>query len=319
MGKELEGKVLKWNYVRAKCFGFLKIEEFPHTPVLIHRNQFVGDVTQEKLVMGVICRFTVNKNKKGQYQGRDLTIVWHDDHKNSLNFEFTTINPEAMSMIDTKDIAQVNNSVNFFQTLPIKHKTNYHSSVLKASSLAPEDGRSDTKSVFVDTIDRFCSTQFSHLVADLYSNTCTEKGDAVHAQKVVSNFNNAATYFLYSDTSPKSLSLDVILELHRLATDQVLESAGILRHNRGARAGRNRFPSPSQVLPLLKMFLDLFQSYLQSFFLKYFNEGDTAQQIREFNGEAVRDACTLAAWAGYHYVKIHPFNDGNGRTVCTLL
>ena len=79
------------------------------------------------------------------------------------------------------------------------------------------------------------------------------------------------------------------------------------------------FPSAKQVLSLLRTFLELLQSHIQSYFKKNFDSDDsdalgewTDCESRE---NVVREACTLAAWTGYHFVGIHPFSDGNGRSV----
>ena len=311
LGKELEGKVLKWNYVARRGFGILKIEQFPQTAVLVHIGQLAKDIMQEHITQGTVCRFTVQKNRKGQYRGLNLTLLLDDvetenDKKQTL-FEFSYIDSEAASMIDAKDVTQIKNSINFIRTLPDTAPTP------SCDPLTHEKPGEDTKNVFVDTMKSFCTIQFSLLAADLYSNT--KKGDEAHAHRVEANYHSAATFLLQPETSPFGLTLDVILELHRLTTDQLLDSAGILRHNRGARAGSFTFPPPSQVLPLLRTFLELFQSYIQSYFMKHTKGDHDLLDVVEFNDDTVRDACTLAGWMGYHFLKIHPFNDGNGRTV----
>ena len=157
-------------------------------------------------------------------------------------------------------------------------------------------------------MDTFCTSQLSQLTTDLYSNT--KKGDAAHAHIVESNYLSAAQYLLQPETSPLALTLEVITEVHLKATQQLMDTAGVLRHNRGARAGSEHFPSPGQVLPLLRTCIELFQSHLQDFFGKH-----SLGEMSELNDNVVRDACTLVGWLGYHFVKIHPFSDGNGRTV----
>jgi fido (protein-threonine AMPylation protein) len=332
--RELQGKVLTWNYLSYQCFGLLTTEEFPDTVIHVQNDQLSVNVTQEMVEIGTVCRFLVKKDRTGQYHGHMLTLLSEEkanggtenihrkrkstsmdtnsqssSHTKKI-FEFTYMNPNEISMMDPKDITQIKNSLAFFQTLPTK--TDSAPSTLKmAVTPCRAKGNSDTKDIFVDTMEAFSASQLSQFATDLYSNT--KKGDAFHAQRVESNYLHAAQYLLHPETSPHDLTLDVILEVHRLTTDQLLETAGVLRLQRGARAGGVIFPPPSQVLPLLGTFVEIFQSYLETFFAKYVT-GDELQ-IQDLTDDIVREACSLVGWTGYHFVNIHPFNDGNGRTV----
>jgi hypothetical protein len=234
--------------------------------------------------------------------------------QSNLTFEITSPNyEEEPSMIDPKDNIQIRKALTFYKTLfPVMSGD----STLKRARIPSDEENAEnsgTKNIFISTMTSFLASQTSQLVTDLCSNT--KKGDTTHAHIVESNFLNAAKYLLQPDTSPHHFTLEVALEVHRLTTNQLLDSAGVLRNSKGARAGTHHFPPPSRVLPLLRTFLELLQTHVHSLVGGRNGAVGDALEIELVTDDTVREACTLAGWAGYNYLHIHPFSDGNGRTV----
>lgn len=100
---------------------------------------------------------------------------------------------------------------------------------------------------------------------------------------------------LARDDAP--LGLEVILELHRLVTDRVLDEAGQFRRGAVSIRGSQLQPPPAREVPALM-----------------------AEWVAWLDGEGrAYEPVTRAVIAHHGFLAVHPFLDGNGRTGRLLL
>jgi len=349
--KEVQGRISKWNFVTKKRFGFLEVDNHPRIVFLIHRKQMKGTTTPDKIKVGNICKFTLRRDRKGKFKGYEFIILReemkaahcvpeitidvqspvmspnrspvsilsselkysHSPASTPKSYQFTYFDSDEISLMDAKDVTHIRKSIAFLRSLP----PSILSTKAQATQSLDQEETESSKSIFISTMEPFSLKKHAELIADLYSNT--KKGET---RMVDDNYTAAASYVLHSNTSPPFITLDVILEVHRLVGCGLIDSAGVLRRNK-VKVGSKKFPSPRLVLPLLRRFLELLQTHIQSYFTKNFGS-DSFDGLEDWvdcesMDNVVREGCTLAAWAGYHFVGIHPFTDGNCRTSRILM
>lgn len=103
-----------------------------------------------------------------------------------------------------------------------------------------------------------------------------------------------AELFVFGLDSETQLSAQLLLEIHRIAFQELYDWAGKWRTTQVA-VGQLETPEPSQVLQLIYQFIDSLNFKI--------NNSLTAQEHLE---------CLV--FAHYEFVRIHPFQNGNGRT-----
>jgi cell filamentation protein len=94
--------------------------------------------------------------------------------------------------------------------------------------------------------------------------------------------------------SETEISTQLLLEIHRIAFSELYDWAGFWRSTH-VTVGQLTPPEPSKVLPLMYQFIDN---------LNYKINNASSQQ----------DHIDCLTYAHYEFIRIHPFNNGNGRT-----
>lgn len=104
----------------------------------------------------------------------------------------------------------------------------------------------------------------------------------------------AAEIFVFGLDSDTQFSTQLLLKIHLIAFEELYDWAGKWRTTQVA-VGQLATPDPSQVLQLIYQFIDN---------LNFKISNSTTEQ----------DHLECLAFAHYEFVRIHPFNNGNGRT-----
>lgn len=103
-----------------------------------------------------------------------------------------------------------------------------------------------------------------------------------------------AELYMFNLDTETNISAKLILDVHKIAFEELYEWAGKWR-NVNVIVGQLAPPQPSQVVHLMYQFIDNLNHKI--------SVSKTQKEIIE----------TLV-YAHYEFVKIHPFNNGNGRT-----
>ena len=103
-----------------------------------------------------------------------------------------------------------------------------------------------------------------------------------------------AELFVFELDSETEISTQLLLEIHRIAFSELYDWAGFWRSTH-VTVGQLTPPEPSKVLPLMYQFIDN---------LNYKINNASSQQ----------DHIDCLTYAHYEFIRIHPFNNGNGRT-----
>jgi len=111
--------------------------------------------------------------------------------------------------------------------------------------------------------------------------------------------NHAAAYRFVLELArdPSPLSIDAVLELHRLVTDRILDEAGQFRRGAVSIRGSRLQPPAARDVPAL----------MEQWHAWIYGEGQSYAPV------------VRATIAHHGFVAIHPFLDGNGRTGRLLL
>ena len=104
----------------------------------------------------------------------------------------------------------------------------------------------------------------------------------------------AAELFVFELDSETEISSQLLLEIHNIAFSELYEWAGSWRTT-SVTVGQLTPPEPSKVLQLMYQFIDN---------LNFKIRNATTQQ----------DHIECLTYAHYEFIRIHPFNNGNGRT-----
>lgn len=104
----------------------------------------------------------------------------------------------------------------------------------------------------------------------------------------------AAELFVFELDSETEISTQLLLEIHRIAFSELYDWAGFWRSTH-VTVGQLTPPEPSKVLPFMYQFIDN---------LNYKINNASSQQ----------DRIDCLTYAHYEFIRIHPFNNGNGRT-----
>ena len=104
----------------------------------------------------------------------------------------------------------------------------------------------------------------------------------------------SAELFVFGLDSDIPVSTQILLEIHRIAFTELYEWAGKWRTNQVV-VGQLTPPDPVQVLQLMYQFIDNLN----------FKAGIATNS---------KDHLDTLTFAHYEFVRIHPFNNGNGRT-----
>jgi cell filamentation protein len=104
----------------------------------------------------------------------------------------------------------------------------------------------------------------------------------------------AAELFVFGLDSEIPVSIQLLLEIHRIAFSELYEWAGKWRTNQVV-VGQLTPPDPVQVLQLMYQFIDNLN----------FKAGIATNS---------QDHLDILTFAHYEFIRIHPFNNGNGRT-----
>lgn len=89
-------------------------------------------------------------------------------------------------------------------------------------------------------------------------------------------------------------STQLILEIHRIAFSELYDWAGTWRTTT-VTVGQLTPPEPAKVLQLMYQFIDTLNFKIR-------------------NAENLQDHFDCLTFAHYEFIRIHPFNNGNGRT-----
>ena len=104
----------------------------------------------------------------------------------------------------------------------------------------------------------------------------------------------AAELFIFGLDSETPISTQLILEINRIAFSELYEWAGKWRTT-NVTVGQLIPPEPSQVLQLIYQFTDNLN-------------------FKILNATSLQEHLECLTFAHYEFVRIHPFNNGNGRT-----
>lgn len=103
-----------------------------------------------------------------------------------------------------------------------------------------------------------------------------------------------AELFIFGLDSEIPISIQLVLEIHRIAFSELYDWAGKWRTNQVV-VGQLTPPDPTLVLQLMYQFLDNLQ----------FKAGISTNY---------KEHLETLTFAHYEFIRIHPFNNGNGRT-----
>lgn len=136
------------------------------------------------------------------------------------------------------------------------------------------------------------------------------------------------------DFSFLMLTLDMILDIHQ----QILSLIPLQEKDAGQFRKFPAHPSdqpeyfylaPEKIETALQDLIDSFNYYLHDLALKYsellknekntYLKRDQILYLKILPWEIQLEIIKLVAWFQYHFLKIHPFSDGNGRTVRILI
>ena len=101
-------------------------------------------------------------------------------------------------------------------------------------------------------------------------------------------------YFVFQLDSDIKISTQLILEIHRIAFSELYDWAGKWRTN-NVVVGHLIAPDKEQVLQLMYQFIDNLNFKID-------------------NSKELSTHLNCLTFAHYEFVRIHPFNNGNGRT-----
>jgi cell filamentation protein len=104
----------------------------------------------------------------------------------------------------------------------------------------------------------------------------------------------AAELFVFELDSETEISTQLLLKIHRIAFSELYDWAGSWRTTK-VTVGQLTPPEPSKVLQLMYQFID-----------------NLNFKIR--NAKTKQDHIDCLTFAHYEFIRIHPFNNGNGRT-----
>ena len=104
----------------------------------------------------------------------------------------------------------------------------------------------------------------------------------------------ASELFVFSLDNEIIFSTQLILEIHRIAFEELYDWAGKWRTTQ-VNVGQFVPPDPSQILQLMYQFIDNLNFKIEE-----------AKNSEEH--------ISSLSYAHYEFVRIHPFNNGNGRT-----
>jgi cell filamentation protein len=103
-----------------------------------------------------------------------------------------------------------------------------------------------------------------------------------------------AELFVFDLESEVEISTQLILEIHRIAFSNLYHWAGSWRTT-SVTVGQLTPPEPNKVLQLMYQFVDNLNFKLE-------------------NTISTKDQIDCLVYAHYEFIRIHPFNNGNGRT-----
>jgi cell filamentation protein len=103
-----------------------------------------------------------------------------------------------------------------------------------------------------------------------------------------------AELFIFGLDTELSFSSNLILDIHKIAFEELYDWAGKWR-TVNFRVGNLIPPEPSQILPFVYQFIDNLNYKL------------SIEQTKEISIETL-------VYCHYEFIRIHPFNNGNGRT-----
>lgn len=104
----------------------------------------------------------------------------------------------------------------------------------------------------------------------------------------------AAELFVFGLDSDVQFSAPLILEIHRIAFNELFEWAGKWRTTQVV-VGQLTPPEPSQVIQLMYQFVDNLNFKISQ-------------------AKTIEEQIECLTFSHYEFVRIHPFNNGNGRT-----
>lgn len=104
----------------------------------------------------------------------------------------------------------------------------------------------------------------------------------------------AAELFVFELDSETEISIQLLLEIHHIAFSELYDWAGSWRTTT-VTVGQLTPPEPSKVLHLMYQFID-----------------NLNFKIRKASNQ--QDHIDCLTFAHYEFIRIHPFNNGNGRT-----
>jgi cell filamentation protein len=103
-----------------------------------------------------------------------------------------------------------------------------------------------------------------------------------------------AEFFVFELDSDTQISTQLLLEIHRIAFSELYSWAGSWRTT-VVRVGQLIPPEPVQVLQSMYQFIDNLN-------------------FKIANSSVSEDHINCLVFAHYEFIRIHPFNNGNGRT-----
>ncbi len=104
----------------------------------------------------------------------------------------------------------------------------------------------------------------------------------------------AAELFVFELDSETSISTQLLLQIHHIAFSEVYDWAGTWRTTT-VTVGQLIPPQPNQVLHLMYQFVDNLNFKIS-------------------NAKSSKEHLDTLTFAHYEFIRIHPFNNGNGRT-----
>ena len=103
-----------------------------------------------------------------------------------------------------------------------------------------------------------------------------------------------AEFYVFQLDTDIRVTVQLILEIHNIAFSELYDWAGKWRTNKVV-VGHLIAPEPSQVVQLMYQFLDNLNFKID-------------------NSKELLDQLDCLTFAHYEFIRIHPFNNGNGRT-----